>query len=92
MKFDPQTKRLYTDDLQLIKRLNCPLHKKWEDLQETKDIFVRCCDACKHPVIDTAYYTDDALKQLVTSHPQTCVKVDLDQMNLAISYEDAIRL
>ena len=88
MKFNPVTNYLYTDEGALIKKLHCPLHTTWEAMDQTSEFRTRKCEGCKRPVHDTAFFKDHDLLQIIESDPHTCLKVDLNQNNLIVSYEE----
>lgn len=88
MKFNPLTGRLYTDDMQLLKRLHCPFGQSWNQLSATDDHAVRRCEICEHIVTDTAPMSDPAMLALVAAHPDACLKVQLEQENLTVIYDD----
>ncbi|HAL81515.1 MAG TPA: hypothetical protein DCO83_04165 [Mucilaginibacter sp.] len=87
MKYNPFTKELYTDNQNFIKKLHCPLNKQWENLSQTAHLKGRFCDNCERTIIDTALFTDEDLSQLMLNDPHTCLKVDLNQQNLTITYK-----
>jgi hypothetical protein len=86
MKYNPLTQELSCDDGTFIKQLNCPLKKRWETLAETIYLKGRLCDYCNQVVLDTSKMQEDELLTLVSHHPNTCLKIDLNQENLFITY------
>lgn len=88
MKFNPNTQRLFTDDGRLIKRLHCPFRLEWRKLKSSPDPSARCCDICHHAVTDTAYLSEEDLLALMAGNPRACLKVDLHQDNLILTYRD----
>ena len=87
MKFNPHTHRLFTDDGRLIKRLHCPFRLDWSKLGPTDDPAARRCDICQHAVTDTALRSEDELLALMAGNPRACLKVDLSQDNLTLTYQ-----
>jgi hypothetical protein len=87
MKFNPHTNHLFTDDGLLIKRLHCPFRLDWRKLGPTDDPAARRCDICQHAVTDTAHRTEAELLALMAENPKTCLKVDLYQDNLTLTYQ-----
>ena len=87
MKFNPHTNRLFTDDGLLIKRLHCPFRLDWRKLEPTDDPAARRCDICQHTVTDTAHRTEAELLALMAENTKTCLKVDLYQDNLTLTYQ-----
>lgn len=88
MRFNPHTNRLFTDDGRLIKRLHCPFRLDWSKLGPTDDPASRRCGICQHAVTDTAHRTEAELLALMAENPQACLKVDLYQDNLSLTYRD----
>lgn len=87
MKFNPHTNHLFTDDGRLIKRLHCPFRLGWNKLVPTDDPGARSCDICQHAVTDTAQRTEDELLALMAVNPKACLKVDLSQDHLTLTYQ-----
>ncbi|MBE2283545.1 MAG: hypothetical protein IAE77_08780 [Prosthecobacter sp.] len=87
MKFNPHTHRLFTDDGRLIKRLACAFQVDWSKLEATEDLAARRCDRCQHAVTDTALRTEAELLALMAENPQACLKVNLSQENLTLTYQ-----
>ena len=88
MKFNPNTNTLFTNEGALIKKLHCPLQARWDDMHQSSDFRIRKCDGCRREVYDTALFKDPDLLRIVEKDPQTCLKVDLNQNNLIVSYEE----
>jgi len=87
MKFNPTTKRLYTDGGLLLKELYCPLNKQWENLSQAIHLKGRLCDHCDKVIIDTSLIKEEDIIELMQNDTHTCLKVDLNQENLIITYE-----
>lgn len=87
MKYNPITKELYTDSGTFLKKLHCPLAKQWEELQPTDYLKGKMCDQCNKTVFDTALLSDTELQHLINNQPHSCLKVDLSQENLTITYQ-----
>ena len=83
MMFDPITKDIYTDKGEFIKRMNCPYRLSWDNLEATNSTMRRCSN-CDHLIVDTEVLTDDDLLKMVRRNPDTCLKIDLNQLNLKI--------
>jgi len=84
MKFDPLTKRLYTDDKILLKQLYCPRRISWDRLQVTGEEGVRLCYACERTITDTAGLRDEEVLSILERDPAACLRVSLDQENLRV--------
>lgn len=83
MKFNPLTKTIYTNSGEFVKTMNCPYKVRWDNLEATTST-TRKCTNCAHSILDTAALTDDDLLHIVRQHPDTCLKVDLNQHNISI--------
>ena len=88
MKFNPHTNKLFTDEGRLIKRLHCPFRLDWNKLGPMDDPNSRLCDISQHAVTDTAHLTEAELLALMAENPQACLKVDLYQDNLTLTYQN----
>jgi hypothetical protein len=86
MKYNPITQELYTDAGTFLKQLHCPLAKKWEELEPTSTKMAKSCNTCNKPVYDTSKFTDSEVQGMLNKAPETCLKVDLEQSNLTITY------
>ena len=85
MQINIDSKELFTDMGQFIKKLSCPYKMKWEELKPNgKDNRTRQCSTCDHAIIDTAFCTDEDLLQLVKNNKESCFKINLNQDNLKI--------
>ena len=86
MKFNPLTNELFTDKGVFIKQLSCPLKAKWKDLAPIHgNASKRHCTACDNSILDTAYYDDETLLELLKEQPETCLKVNLNQHNIQVT-------
>jgi hypothetical protein len=88
LKFNPITRRLYTDGGELIKQLRCPYRMAWDALVPTDKGSVRQCQTCERPITDTVGMADDDVLAMVRTDPSACLKVSLDQANLRVVYQD----
>ncbi|MCE2962982.1 MAG: hypothetical protein ACK5UE_01935 [Chitinophagales bacterium] len=84
MKFNPIKNELYTDSGELLKKLHCPYRMAWEDMERT-NAQNKKCSQCQQIIIDTAYLTDEEVKQRLRAQPTTCLKIDYRQTNLSHS-------
>ena len=83
MKFDPLTKDIYTDKDEFVKTMNCPYKMSWDNLEATSSTLRKCAN-CDHLIVDTEGLTDDDLLKIVIQNPDTCLKIDLNQLNIKI--------
>lgn len=84
MKFDPETKALFTDAGTLIKVLHCPLRKRWQQLDGGASSPHRTCSECERPVLDTASMSESEVSSAVRADPSTCLCVSASQDNVVI--------
>lgn len=83
MKYDANEGTLYTDDGRLIKELNCPLDKAWENLKKIDpNDMIRRCDYCRKNVLDISSLSDDAALELIEKDPYTCIFISSDAKNI----------
>lgn len=87
MKYNPLTNELLTNDGMLLKKLHCPFTQQWEAMIEATPA-VRICDHCSKAVHDTAPLNEDEVQQLITDDAHACFKVNLNQDNLTITYNN----
>ena len=87
MKYNPLTKTLFTNDGEILKKLYCPRFKQWEELAQSNVVASRHCDHCEKSVLDTSNLSDLELRRLVDHAPDACLKVDLNQDNITVTYE-----
>ena len=83
MKFNPNTKQLFTNEGVLIKRLHCPRGLKWSDMRRS-DSIQRACDFCERNIIDTQNLNDEAVLAIVLQDTSACLKLDLNDSNIRI--------
>ncbi len=83
MKIDATDLSLYTDTGKFLKKLNCPLGKRWEELKPS-ETGSRVCDTCYRQVHDTAGMSDEELVGLLKDDPGACLKVSSAQGNCEV--------
>jgi hypothetical protein len=89
MKFNPNTKNLYTDSGKKIKQLSCPKNVQWETLGfEDANFKNRVCFHCDKSIIDTENLNDTDLLNLIKEDEHTCFKIDFNQENVIIINND----
>jgi hypothetical protein len=85
MRYNPITQELYTDTGTFLKQLQCPLAKKWEQLDPTSSAQAKTGSTCNQAVYDTLILTDSE-QAMLNRAPETCLKLNLNQPNLTITY------
>lgn len=74
MKYDRDEKTLYADDGTFIKYLDCPLQKKWDELQVLDGTDLkRWCSSCKKDVVNIGSFDDRQVQALVAVNPDACL-------------------
>ena len=88
MRYNPITQELCTDTGTILKQLHCPSAKKWEQLDPTSSAQAKTCSTCNRAVYDTSNLKDSEVQTMLNAAPETCLKLDLNQPNLTITYEN----
>ena len=81
MKYNPITKKLFTDDNQFLKKMNCPLNIDWVKLEYFSSSS-KLCNGCNKQIYDTNTFSDLQLVEIFNANPDSCVKVDLKSIML----------
>ncbi len=79
MKYNPITKKLFTDDNQFLKKMNCSLNIDWAKL-EYYSSSSKLCKGCNKQIYDTNKFSDLQLIEMLDAKPDTCVKIDLNSI------------
>jgi hypothetical protein len=77
MKFNPNTKKLYTDKGEFIKQMHCPKDISWESMELTSNDLRRKCEHCKKEVLDTEFLKDEEVLFFTKLNPETCFRIKL---------------
>ena len=89
MFFNLKTNELYTVKGDFIKQLYCPKTPDWNEFNAIEnEPFQRNCNHCNHAVVDTKFFSDKELVEMVKKNADVCFKVSLDQKNVTIIEED----
>lgn len=88
MRFDQESGILRTDSGRFLKRLLCPLHKRWDEMKplDSEDRR-RLCGSCTKEVISLDGMTDAEAVKLLDSDRDTCVMVPFGATNITIEGE-----
>ena len=84
MILNKNTKELFTDRGEFIKRMHCPFKKQWAELYKTESSLTRLCTECGKAVLDTQKFSDRELLNLINRNPETCLRVNSIQSNLTV--------
>jgi hypothetical protein len=90
MKFNPSTGELTTDSGFPIKKLHCPLEKRWNEMEPIADR-KRLCSGCRKHVHDINGLDDDQVWQFVRRNEEACLSLRLDSPNLTIEGTTLLR-
>ncbi len=75
MKYNLTTKEIFTDEGQLIKKMNCPEKAEWDTMEKGNNDLKRTCKICNKSVIDTEFLSDDEVLFLVEKDVNTCLRI-----------------
>lgn len=76
MKFNIETRELYTDNGLLVKKMQCPISVDWGTMEPGKNDLERICNHCNKSVLDIEFLSDDEVSFLLNRKPDTCIKIN----------------
>ena len=82
MIFKFATKEIFSDKGTFIKKLHCPYHVKWQNLDDFKQSAHKACNICNKTIYNTASMNDQQIADLVAKDSQACLKISLNQINV----------
>ena len=85
MKFNPVKRILYTDNGEIIGKLDCPYKASFIEPPLDAPADDKICSICNKEIVDTKGYEDEVLLQL-SKKINLCLKVDSAQPNLRVLY------
>ena len=68
--------RIYTEDGTWLKTINCPSNVSDQDLHQISETKLSC-EKCAKEVVQTDFLTEDEIIDLLTTNPDTCLKISL---------------
>lgn len=90
MRFDPSTGELKTDGNWLIKKLHCPLQKRWDEMTPIAgSARERLCTGCGKNVHDIDGLDEDAVIKVVRDNQNACLSLRMDSTTLTIEGHSA---
>jgi hypothetical protein len=75
MKYNEKTREVFTDNGQLIKKMNCPQNIDWEKMEKGKNDLERNCSICKKSVIDTEFLSDAEVLYIMNQDNDKCLRI-----------------
>lgn len=90
MKFNPITNELFSNEGDFIKKLYCPFKVDWDTLNILSDKGNRSCKICDREIFDTENLLDYEILSIIGESPSACLKVNFNQENLEIVYQDVL--
>jgi hypothetical protein len=90
MKFNPITNELFSNDGDFIKKLFCPFKVEWDRLNIISDKVNRSCKICDREIFDTANLLDYEIISIIGDSPSVCLKLNFNQENLEIVYQNVL--
>jgi hypothetical protein len=75
MKYNADTKELYTDNDVFVKKMQCLIGVDWENMAPGKNDLERICFHCNKSVLDVDFLSDDEVLYLMSKRPETCIKI-----------------
>jgi hypothetical protein len=85
MRFDQESRILWTDGGRFLKRVVCPLEKRWSELKPVDgDERRRICGSCAKQVINLEGVSDAEAEQLMEDDGDTCVMIPFGAANITI--------
>ncbi|ANQ52900.1 hypothetical protein MY04_05840 (plasmid) [Flammeovirga sp. MY04] len=85
MKYNIDTKQLFTDQLKYLKTVVCPLNLEIKNLKKEEQHYH--CSHCHKSIIDITHHTDQMLINLFDKNPDQCISININQVNISITRE-----
>jgi hypothetical protein len=76
MKYNIDTKELFTDTGLLLKKMQCPIDVDWEKMEPGKNDLEKICLHCNKSVLNTDFFTDEEVMFLLKRDGDKCLKVN----------------
>ncbi len=76
MKYNIDTKELFTDTGLLLKKMQCPIDVDWEKMEPGKNDLEKICHHCNKSVLNTDFFTDEEVMFLLKRDGDKCLKVN----------------
>ena len=69
-----KNKKIYAEDGTYLKTINCPLNVSDQDLHQISETKFSC-EKCAKEVVQTDFLTEGEIIDLLTTNPDTCLKI-----------------
>lgn len=76
MQYKVDTKELYTDKGEFVKKMQCPRDVEWGNITTGKNDIERNCIHCNKSVLNIEFLSDDEVVFLLNKRPETCLKIN----------------
>jgi hypothetical protein len=75
MKYNSETKELFTEKGIFLKKMQCPDKVDWEKMEPGKNDLEKICLICNKSVLNTDYLTDEEVLFVLEKNGDQCLKV-----------------
>ena len=76
MQYKIDTKELYTNKGQFVKKIECPRDVDWQNMLPEKNDIERHCIHCNKSILDIEFLTEEEVVFLLNKRPETCLKIN----------------
>ncbi len=84
MDYYKKSKKLFSKEGQLIKKLYCPVQETDRKITLATDHINYHCSICHKTIIETKFKSEKELINLLQDNPNTCLKISNRQSNINI--------
>ena len=71
-----KNQKIYAEDGTYLKTISCPLNVTEQDLHQISETNFSC-EKCAREVVQTDFLTEDEIIDLLTTNPDTCLKISV---------------
>ena len=76
MQYKVDTKELYTDKGEFVKKMQCPRDIDWRNMPTVKNDIKRHCIHCNKSIMNVEFLSDDEIVFLLNKRPETCLNIN----------------
>ena len=80
MKYNTETKELFTDNGILLKKMQCPTEVDWEKMDPGKNDLEKICNQCNKSVLNTDTLSDEEVMFVLSENPDKCLKINAKKL------------